>query len=185
MCSFPVISLPFIIVADALLLASRASPSVTAVQFSLPPSVQLTMITDVVPFLTSVASTVPLTFSQLFFTCNLYGGAAILAAGALADKRTIFSGACGAAIGTTIGFLLGFDVSNGMWGFNSALTAMALYPTFGMPLAGALASAGITALVQPLALIFFGSCGLPALSFSFCLSTIALLRFYQRWVIRK
>lgn len=174
------ISIPFVLITDALLLASRTSSSVTTFQPSLPPAVKLTMFSEVLPFLTSIATTVPLTFSQLFFTFNLWAGLVIIAAGAYGDKRTIFSGVCGAAIGSSIGYFLGFDVSNGLWGFNSALTAMALYPTFGMPLWGALASAGVTALLQPLALNIFGFLGLPSLSFSFCLSTVLLLRLWQK-----
>lgn len=178
--SWPVVSIPFLIVADAALLAVRAIPSASAIQFSMPPPISLTMFSDFVPFVTSIATTIPLTFSQLFFTFNFWGGVAIILSAIIGDKRTILSGACGAAIGSTVGFFLGFDVSDGLWGFNSALTAMALYPTFGIPFWGALGFAGVTALLQPLAMAIFGFFGLPALSFSFCVTTITALRFSRK-----
>jgi len=177
--SFPLISIPFIIVMDSLLLAAR-SLSIPTVSFSMPPPINLLPFNDFVTSLSTIPPTVPLTFSQLFFSFSPFIGAGIIAAAAIGDRKTIFSGVCGAAIGSSIGMLLGFDVSNGLWGFNSALTAMGLYPTFGLPFLGAMAGAGVTALVQPLAMQMFGFFGLPSLSFSFCLTCLMVLRLYQR-----
>eukprot|EP01127_Copromyxa_protea_P007487 TRINITY_DN1739_c0_g1_i1.p1 TRINITY_DN1739_c0_g1~~TRINITY_DN1739_c0_g1_i1.p1 ORF type:complete len:357 (+),score=32.22 TRINITY_DN1739_c0_g1_i1:126-1073(+) len=177
---FPVVSIPFIMVAQLSLLASRSFPSLSAIQFAPPPPVDITMFPEFLPWLSYIASTVPLTFSQLFFTANTWVGVAIIAAGFLGDRRVMSSAVLGAAIGTSVGYFLGYDVANGLWGFNSALTAMALYPTFGLPLWGALTAAGLSAALQPIALTIFGNAGLPALSFSFCLCTITFLRLYQK-----
>lgn len=168
--NLPILSLPFIAVTYVALSLKTSVIPFTASE--LPTGLH---IVDPVTMVYNTLCTVPLTLTQCFFTQSLPAGIAILVTSLLTNYKVALSGASGAAIGLFIGMALGFDVSNGIWGFNSALTAMCLYPTFGKPWWSAPLGAAMAALTYPLALTFFGSYGLPALSVTFVGSTILCL----------
>jgi len=167
----PILSLPFVIcVVTAMCFVEPAFPIVAP---PLPTSITFPGVEE---FVTRVASATPLTFTQLFFNQNWIGSFGMWTVAALTDYRTAISGAGGAAIGIAGGLLMGFDISSGLWGFNSALSAMCVYPTFGKTFPLAMLAATISTLTYPLALNFFGSFGFPALSFTFCVGTVIALK---------
>ena len=99
---------------------------------------------------------------------------------AFGDKKAVFSVSAGALIGNSIGFFFGFDVSNGLWGFNSALTSVALYSAFGQPLWRALVMAGVTGVVHPVIYMGFCSMGLASFSMPFCIITMVIINLFKK-----
>jgi len=171
--SFPVISLPFVLATNTLLLASRPFSSITSVPFSAP-NLALSLPTD----LAAVLHSIPVTFSNLFFMNEFWTGLFILGACAsLGDRRVAISGIAGAAIGSLVGAFFGLGYT---CAFMSALTSMGLYPYFGATVSAALTGAALTGVVQVALMTAFGFFGLPALSAPFCLTTIGILLFLKR-----
>lgn len=112
--------------------------------------------------------------SQIFVVDSLYTGAGIAAATYLYSPKLAVHAVGGSAIGCLVGLLSGADLSDvcmGLWGYNSALTSMAVgvffvhsRHTMALSASSAAASAVLFGAMQTL----FGTYGVPCLTLPFC-----------------
>lgn len=160
------------------------------------PFIALTWLTFV-PFLTPVANAVstspPLSLlslatawlngiSQVFLVCSPVCGSLFLAGLLVANRRAATWCAIGSIIGLSSAFLFRQDAANalnGLYGFNPALTAIALGAVFRKSVPIAVAGAFVTFLVQ-LALSFALQEVLPVLTAPFCITTWIFLINWKR-----
>ncbi len=119
--------------------------------------------------------------SQIFVVESYLTGAGIIGAIGMYSPKLALHALGGSVIGSIIGIFSGADVSNvamGLWGYNSALTSMAVGTFFvnsreaiALSAFGAASSAALFGAMQPV----FGMHGVPCLTLPFC--TVASVCF--------
>jgi urea transporter len=120
--------------------------------------------------------------SQLFLADSWIAGILILIGILFCSRIAMVMALLGSAIGGLIGLAFGadgFDIYHGLWGYNSFITAVAVGGFFLVPtwrsVAYALAAAVAAAVLYGALSVILGSWGVPSLTLSFCITTIAFL----------
>jgi urea transporter len=120
--------------------------------------------------------------SQLFLADSWVAGILILVGILFCSRIAMLMALLGSAIGGLIGLALGADgfaIYHGLWGYNSFITAVAiggffLVPTWRSVIYG-LAAAVAAAILNGALMVIMGGWGVPSLTLSFCITTIAFL----------
>jgi urea transporter len=117
--------------------------------------------------------------SQIFVVESALSGSVIVLGIANYSQGLAAHAVAGSAIGTVVGAILGADSSEiavGLWGFNSALTSMAVgtffvhsVPTMALSAGGAAATAAVFGAMKTM----FGVYGSPCLTLPFCVTMSA------------
>lgn len=120
--------------------------------------------------------------SQLFLADGVLSGLLILIGIFICSPIAMVMALVGSAIGGLIGLALGangFDIYHGLWGYNSFITAVAVGGFFLVPtwrsVAYALVAAVAAAILHGALTVILGSWGVPALTLSFCITTVVFL----------
>jgi len=133
-------------------------------------------------FATKLVQAVPLSITQLCFTSGPTVTFGALFCGLLLalDRRVCEAALIGGTIGCTFGLIYGYEASPMllMFGLNSALCGMALYPTFGGNRFTAVAGATLCALIYPGFIYLTNVAGVLAFTAPFCAATIPIIVFH-------
>lgn len=120
--------------------------------------------------------------SQLFLADSLVAGILILVGILICSRIAGVMALLGSAIGGLIGLAIGadgFEIYHGLWGYNSFITAVAIGGFFLVPtwrsVTYGLAAAVAAALLNGALMVVMGSWGVPSLTLSFCITTVAFL----------
>lgn len=178
----PPLTLPFIISTLICLALVREIPQL---------GLSLATAPDVIPMpsvtWSRLLAALPIGIGQVFLAGKFLSGILIVLAVALCSPLGAFVGLFGCALGIWAGLLLGIDPNTlyfGLWGYNAVLCAMAIGGIFYAPNGQ---SIGIGAIAAFLSAILggwlgmrFSTVGLPALTLSFCIVTIACFILLRR-----
>ena len=174
--SLPQWTWPFNIVALTSLLQTRPllESSKSAHDTSLEETISSSVSTIPTTEIIDVVSSPLLGISQIFVVDSPLTGAGISAAIYLYSPKLAYHALGGSAVGCAVGVLSGADLSDvciGLWGYNSALSSMAIgtffvhsRETMILSASSAVASAALFGGMQTL----FGTYGLPCLTLPFC-----------------
>lgn len=129
----------------------------------------------------------PLTgISQIFVVESALSGAVVVAGISMYSQGLAAHAIIGSTVGTFVGAMLGADVSElamGLWGFNSALTSMAVgtffvhsTPTVALSVGGAAATATVFGAMKAV----FSAYGAPCLTLPFCFTMSACYLLHRQ-----
>ena len=167
---FNVVALTSLLQTRSLLESSKSATTDTGLEETVASSVSTIPTTEII----DVVSSPLLGISQIFVVGSPLTGAGISAAIYMYSPKLAYHALGGSAIGCAVGVLSGADISDvcmGLWGYNSALSSMAIGTFFVhsresmiLSASSAVASAALFGGMQSL----FGTYGLPCLTLPFC-----------------
>ena len=172
----PVLTLPFCLITWVLL--AVVPPSLTTPLEAIQPAAATTP-------LETLLLGIPHSFGQVFLCSSLTSGCLVAIAVVIASPMAAGLGVIGAIIGMTSSLIQGADasaVAQGLWGYNSVLTAIALGGIFHTPSSRsillAMLGASLATLLQVLQIRMIGI--LPPLTLSFVITTWCLQGLAKR-----
>ena len=173
---FNVVALTSLLQTRSLLESSKSATTDTGLEETVASSVSTIPTTEII----DVVSSPLLGISQIFVVGSPLTGAGISAAIYMYSPKLAYHALGGSAIGCAVGVLSGADLSDvcmGLWGYNSALSSMAIGTFFVhsresmiLSASSAVASAALFGGMQSL----FGTYGLPCLTLPFCIIASAI-----------